>query len=70
MVWRVYVKSNRSNIMKCIEAVVSCLLLGIFIDKTRCSQPARREFYPRFVRPFATHLVDNFCLKKGKNHSH
>ena len=47
---------------KSVEAVVSCLLLGFFIDKARCSQPARRELYPRFMRPFATRLVDNFCL--------
>ena len=40
------------------------------IDKTRHSQPARRDLYPRFVRPFATRLVDNFCLFEGKNHSH
>lgn len=37
---------------KSVEAVVSCLLLEFFIDKTRYSQPARRELYPRFVRPF------------------
>ena len=44
---------------------------GVFIiDKARCSQPARRDFYPRFVRPFATRLVDNFCLFWGKNYSH
>ena len=64
-----YINSNRLN-TKCIEAVVSCLLLGIFINKTRCSQPARRDFYPRYVRPFATRLVDNFCLFWGENHSH
>ncbi len=40
------------------------------IDKARYSQPARRDFYPRFVRPFATRLVDNFCPQKGKNYSH
>ena len=39
------------------------------IDKARHSQPARRDLYPRFVRPFATRLVDNFCLFEGKNHS-
>ena len=47
---------------KSVEAVVSCLLLEFFIDKARYSQPARRDLYPRFVRPFATRLVDNFCL--------
>ena len=40
------------------------------IDKARCSQPARLDLYPRFVRPFATRLVENFCLFEGKNHSH
>ncbi len=40
------------------------------IDKARYLQPARRDFYPRFVRPFATRLVDNFCLFECKNYSH
>lgn len=44
--------------------------MAFIIDKARYSQPARRDLYPRFVRPFATRLVDNFCLFEGKNYSH
>ena len=61
MVWRVYVKETALTVLL-VKAVCKFFIIRFFIDKARCSQPARRELYPRFVRPFATRLVDNFCL--------
>ena len=54
------ITSNRINTND-VDAVVSYWLFDC-IDKGRCSQSARSEFHPRFVRHFATHLVDNFYL--------
>ena len=61
MVWRVYIKETALTVLW-VKAVCKLFIIRFFIDKARCSQPARREFYPRFVRPFATRLVDNFYL--------
>ena len=36
------------------------------IDKARCLQPVRRDFYPRFVRPFATRLVGGNKIKRAE----
>ena len=69
MLWRVYIKETALTVLL-VKAVCKLFIIRFFIDKARCSQPARREFYPRFVRPFATRLVDNFCLFEGKNYSH
>ena len=60
ILWRMSIKSNRINTND-VDAVVSYWLFDC-IDKGRCSQSAQREFHPRFVRHFATRLVDNFCL--------
>ena len=61
-----------------IHATCDLLLLGLSIlfqrnyssssflyciDKPRSSQPARREFHPRYVRPVAARLVDSFLKK-------
>ena len=63
MVWRVYVKETALTVLL-VKAVCKLFIIRFFIDKARCSQPARRELYPRFVRPFATRLVDNFLFRQ------
>ena len=61
-----YEYETTASTRKSVEAVVSCLLLEFFIDKARYSQPARRDLYPRFVRPFATRLVGGNKKKRAE----
>ena len=48
----------------------SFLYIVFIIDKSCSSQPAQRDFYPRFVRPFAARLVDKFVQKLFQYHQY